>query len=76
MGTPFKIKVGSIFKYRPNGEHNDYKLVVLHDAKSGQRFLYNMDYECEVGIINILYAEYTGEKLTKKEIREIMEKIK
>jgi hypothetical protein len=31
------MKVGSVFKYRHNGQHHDCELVILHDEKLNRR---------------------------------------
>lgn len=68
-----KIQIGSIFKYRHNGQHEDCKLVILHDEKLNRRILYNMTYKTRIGDSHLFYAEFTGERLTKKEIKDLQE---
>lgn len=64
--------VGTLLKYRHNGEHDDSTLVVLYDKNRNQRFLYNMDYGMRVGGWIALYAKPTGLVLTKNEIEKVM----
>lgn len=62
------MRLGSLFKYRHNGKHDDCTLIILPDRKNKSRIVYNMDYKVIVGDKHILFATYTGEVMPRTEI--------
>ncbi len=65
------IKIGQILLRKFNGCHGDSRLVVLHDHKTEQRVLCDLDHGVVVGPVHALYARVTTDRLTKTQVQEV-----
>lgn len=62
------IKIGSLFKYKHNGKHENCTIVILYNKEQKKRYLYNLDYKVPIGDHHLLYAEFLDRKLSRNEI--------